>query len=89
MAQSVATDRLSKAHLSCSLSDGSLQDRLMQVVSPLLSGAWVNTDLRGWEHPLPPPLSIRIRILSLQGVRQQDSTEAALQVALVQGADAP
>jgi len=56
----------------------------MQMMPSALSGPWVYTDLRGWEYPLPSPLSIGVGILSVQSVGQVDSAEALRHIVLVQ-----
>ena len=47
-----------------------LQDRFMQVMAPPLPGHQVHGGARGWEDPLPSPLTARVGILAREGPRQ-------------------
>src|SRR5438093_10605350 len=57
------------------------------MMPPLLPRPWVHTELRGREPPLPPPLSVRLRILPCQSVGQVHFSVALLQVLLMQLTD--
>jgi hypothetical protein len=49
MPEGVTTGRLSDAGFPDSLFDGSLQDRLVEVVTLLLAGLPITIELRSWE----------------------------------------
>src|SRR5947207_14877727 len=80
----MAAHRLGEPHLFYCLFDRPLGNPLVQIVPPMLSRPWIHADLRGREPPLPPPLSVRLRILPCQSVGQVHFSVALLQVLLMQ-----
>lgn len=67
--------------------DDALEGRLVEVMPPALAGLRVPVGAGRREHPLPPPILPRVRILAVEGVRQLDPPCSARQVALVLPAD--
>lgn len=73
MAKRVATGRLGEPSLAGGFFDGLLQDGFMQGMSVRLTRHRMGVILRGWEDPLPAPLSARLGILPIQCIRQDDA----------------
>src|SRR2546425_7253259 len=87
VAQGMTPHRLGYVCLPRCGPDGLLQHGFVQVMPAPFSGSWVHTELRGREHPLPPPLPGRMRILPCQSVRQVHFSVASPQVLLMQLTD--
>src|SRR5436853_4035860 len=68
--------------LSDGVLEGTLQDRLVQVMPASLAGEPVHIHPRGGEDPLPGPLPSGVRVFLREGVRQLDPSPAYAQVAL-------
>ena len=62
---------------------GTLEDRFMQVMAATLAGHLVHVGARGWEDPLPSPLTTRVGILAREGPRQLNPAGALPQISLV------
>ena len=62
---------------------GSLQDRLVDVMPPLLAGLRVLPPLLLWEDPLPLPLNWSIGVLAIQRIGQLDTTPTFGKILLV------
>src|SRR6185436_10732905 len=77
---------LDYASLQHGLADGSLDDRLVQMVTAALAGVAVHVEARRGEHPLPGPLATRIRILPGERPWQLDPAGAVAEVALMERA---
>jgi hypothetical protein len=56
--------------------DGALDDGLMEVVPPPISGGAVHIVTGRWENPLPRPVAARGRVLSVEGVGERDRARA-------------
>src|SRR5215813_2951478 len=84
MAQRVWTHGLDNARLPCRGADCALQDNLLEVMTPVFTGARVYTDVCSGKHPLPASLAIGVGVFPLQGVWQIHAAEAADEVVLMQ-----
>jgi hypothetical protein len=62
---------------------GALQDGLVQMVAAALTGGPVEVVPRGWEDPLPGPVTAGVRVLAGQGPGQLDPAGATSHVGLV------
>jgi hypothetical protein len=83
MTQGVRSGWLCQPGLVNGLFYNLLQNGFMHVVSALLSGYSIGEMASRWKNPLPAPFSPSVRILTFEGVRQCDSAQAALKIALV------
>ena len=68
----VARRLLGKAGLEHSLSDGTLDDRLVQMMAAALTRGSVDVESRRREHPLPGPFTARVTVLPSERPPQLD-----------------
>src|SRR5207302_10486819 len=78
----VARRLLGKAGLKHGLSDGTLDDRLVQMMAAALTRGSVDVESRRREHPLPGPFAPRVGVLPSERPRQLDPPCALAEVAL-------
>jgi len=64
-----------------------LHRRFMQVEPRRRPPFRIRADRRGGEHELPSPFRRRVRIFSLQGIRQHDPPESVLEIGRMQAAN--
>src|SRR3989441_341340 len=74
---------LGKAGLEHSLSDGTLDDRLVQMMAAALTRGLVDVESRRRKHPLPGPFAPGVRVLPRERPRQLDPPRALAEVALM------
>src|SRR5439155_9548290 len=65
-----------------------LEHRFVQMVTAMLTGCAVHVKTRGWEDPLPSPVTPGIRVLASEGAGQLDPACAVPQIGLVLFANA-
>jgi len=63
--------------------EGSLQDRLVQVVPALFAGNSVSIVVGGGKDPLPGPLLPGVGILPLKGIGQGDAAQTSPEILLM------
>jgi len=80
----VARRLLGKAGLEHSLSDGTLDDRLVQMMAAALTRGSVDVESRRREHPLPGQFTPRVGVLPRERPRQLDPPRALAEVALME-----
>ena len=83
----VAARVLDDTGLANGLSHGALHQRLVDVVAALLPGPSILPATLLGEDPLPTPLGGRVRVLAVEGVRQEHAPPAGREVALVEPLD--
>ena len=83
MAERVRGCRLGYPGLANGLFHSFLQHGFVQVMSVFFSGCPICVVARCRKYPLPAPFFSRIGIFAIEGVRQDDSAQAALKIALV------
>ena len=83
MAERVRSCWLCQPCLANGLFHSFLQHGFVQVMSVFFSGCPICVVARCRKYPLPSPLFSRIGIFPIEGVRQDDSAQAALKIAPV------
>ena len=87
MAERMARGRLGEAGRTHRLLHGPLQDLLVQVMAPLLSGIGINGAMTGRKDILPAPLAASIRVFSGQRIGQRDLAKTGIQIVIVNRLD--
>ena len=64
------------ARFKSSVSEPTLKNRFMQVMTTLFTRDPINVMTGGGKYPLPSPLLCRVRVFALESVEQSDSPEA-------------
>ena len=75
MAERVASRPGSQAGLDHSVADGSLDERFVNVVAPLLAGLRTSPPMFLGEDPLPAPFTGRPGVLAVQRIGHLDTTQ--------------
>jgi hypothetical protein len=87
VAKGVARSGLGEARPDDGFVDGSLEERLIDVVATLGLGRFVDPPAFLGEDPLPGPVGRGVGVLEGQGVRQGDPAPTIGEVLLVNGSD--